>query len=107
MMHGRRCILHRSNTHPVVALSSGEVELNAVLKGSSEVLGVQSMMREVGDVRDVLARTDSEACVGMLHRVGTGRIKHFDLRQLWVQEKVAEVRPKIKKMNRVLNPVTF
>ena len=103
-MHGRRCIIHWSKTQPVVALSSGEAEPNAVLKGSSEVLGVQSMMREVGDVKNVLVRTDSGACVGMVHRVGTGRIKHLEVRQLWVQEKVAGGRLKIKKISRDFNP---
>ena len=33
--------------------------------------------------------TDSSATVAITHRLGTGKIRHIEVNQLWVQEKVA------------------
>ena len=104
LFHGTHCILHWSKTQPVVALSSGEAELNSVLKGASEVLGVQTMMKELGEDLGARVRTDSSACVGMVHRQGMGKIKHIEVKQLWIQEKVKKDVLKISKVPRAENP---
>ena len=40
---------------------------------------------------------------GLLERRGTGRVKHLELRQLWMQEKIREQKLKFIKVPRDLN----
>ena len=47
---------------------------------------------------------DSSACYGTLHREGSGRIKHLELRQLWLQAKVKTSELQYKKVPREQNP---
>ena len=48
LQHGKHVIHHWSKTQRVVACSSGEAELNAVLKGSAEVSLMTGLLRELG-----------------------------------------------------------
>ena len=66
--HGSHCLAHWSKTQANVALSSGEAELNAVLKGGAEVLALKHLMQECGSVKEAHVRSDSGACVGTVHR---------------------------------------
>ena len=84
---GLRCLAHWSRTQATIALSSGEAELNAALKGAAELLGAQEMMRELHVPMTVRLEGDSSACEGIVSREGCGRIKHLQVRQLWIQEK--------------------
>ncbi len=59
-----------------VALSSGEAELNAAVKGTCEIIGVFEMSNELGDAATkVELETDASACKGMLLQRGAGRVK--------------------------------
>ena len=87
LMRGSHLLLHWSRTQQTVALSSGEAELNAALKGGSEALGFQDMCDELEDDVIIHMYGDSTASRGILHREGKGRIKHLHVRQLWLQEK--------------------
>ena len=102
-MFGLHPIIHWSKTQLVVAMSSGEAELNAVLKGSSEGLGVATMMSELDFHMKVKVKTDSSACVGMTHRQGVGRIKHLEVKSLWIQEAVKAGKVKVEKLPRLSN----
>jgi hypothetical protein len=69
-----------------VALSSGEAELNAMVKGCSEGIGVLELMRELGcDTNVYSIETDSSAARGTVMRHGAGRMKHLSTKQLWIQ----------------------
>jgi hypothetical protein len=69
-----------------IALSSGEAELNAMVKGCSEGIGVLELMRELGcDATVYSIETDSSAARGTVMRHGAGRIKHLSTKQLWIQ----------------------
>jgi hypothetical protein len=69
-----------------VALSSGEAELNAMVKGCSEGIGVLELMRELGcDATVYSIETDSSAARGTVMRHGAGRVKHLSTKQLWIQ----------------------
>ena len=46
---------------------------------------------------------DSSACAGILNREGTGRIKHLEIRQLWLQEKTARGHLTFNKIPRAVN----
>ena len=46
-MHGRHCIKSWSSNQAVIALSSGEAEFYAMIKGASELLGVISLAQDL------------------------------------------------------------
>ena len=77
-----------SSTQPTIALSSGEAELTAFVKAATEGIGVQSLARDLGLHVSLLVVVDSSAAVGMVERSGVGRVRHLDVKDLWVQERL-------------------
>ena len=90
IFHGTHLVHQWSRTQSCIALSSGEAELNAALMMGTEILGLQQTLKEMGLDIPVHVFGDSAPVVGILARKGTGRIKHLELRQLWLQEKTRE-----------------
>ena len=83
---GEATIAFWSKTQSNIALSSGEAELNAAVKGVSEGIGIWELMRELtGTIMQMSLHVDSSACKGMLLRHGSGKVKHVTTKQLWVQ----------------------
>ena len=104
MMIGTHAIHHWSSTQSVVALSSAEAELNAIVKSVSELLGLKNALAEFGLEVAVEVCTDSSAANGIVHRQGCGKVKHLECRQLWVQSKTSEGVVKCMKIPREANP---
>ncbi|CAE8605354.1 unnamed protein product [Polarella glacialis] len=78
-----------SKTQAVTAKSSAEAELLGVNSGVSEGLFVQSLLLDVLDeIVPLEALTDSTACLGITGRLGLGRLKHVEVKHLWIQEAV-------------------
>ena len=76
--------------HPdVVALSSGEAEYYGIVKGASQGFGVRGMMDDLGIKLSVTLNTDATAALGIALRKGLGKVRHIEVNQLWVQDKVA------------------
>ncbi len=48
IMYGSHLIKHWASTQSVIALSSGEAEYYALVKGSGQAIGMCSMIRELG-----------------------------------------------------------
>ena len=88
MILGKHVIGHWSRTQANVALSSGEAELNAALKGGCESLHVRSIGRDWGKEYKLRLWGDSSASKGILQRRGFGKMKHLSVKQLWMQERV-------------------
>ena len=88
-MQGSHAIRHWAKTQACVALSSGEAELYGIVKACTEGLGVVSLSQELGRKTMLHVLTDSSAAKGTVLRTGTGRLKHVQLNQLWVQERAA------------------
>ena len=88
MMWGAHCLKVWSSTQSVIALSSGEAEYYALLKGASVGLGMRGLMGEMGVGAEVELRSDSSAGLGVANRRGVGRVKHVQICYLWLQEKV-------------------
>ena len=81
-----------------MALSTGEAELYGVVKGAGALMGAVSLARDLGlDVRGVL-HTDSSAAKGIVSRRGLGKVKHVDVRKLWIQDVVRSGRIGIVKI---------
>ena len=89
-MFGSHCVKSWSVTQSVISLSSGEAEYYAMVKGASVALGFRSMLGEVGVKIHIRLKCDASAAVGIVMRKGLGKIRHIEVTQLWLQEKVAE-----------------
>ena len=89
-MLGAHVLAHWSRTQSSVALSSCEAELNSALKGGCELLGMSELLKEWGRTVTLKLKGDSSACKGVLHREGSGRLKHVEVKQLWLQQAVGE-----------------
>jgi hypothetical protein len=79
-------LLTYSRTQPVVALSTCEAELLALSSGTQEGLFVKHMLAEAGIDAQLRVRTDSSAAKAVCQRRGVGRMKHLEVRHLWLQE---------------------
>ncbi len=86
-----------------IALSSCEAELNAALKGAVEGLNVQRSAASLGDALPLELRTDASAARGVILRQGVGKVRHLQVKQLWLQENVAAGELTIVKIPRAEN----
>jgi hypothetical protein len=86
-----------------IALSSCEAELNAALKGAVEGLNVQRLAASLGDDLPLELRTDASAARGVILRQGVGKVRHLQVKQLWLQENVAAGELTIVKIPRAEN----
>ena len=98
-------LTHWAKSQSNVALSSAEAELNATVKGLSELIGLYNLIEETQKVSvNLVLRTDASACKGMLLRHGTGKVKHLSVKQLWAQECVRAYDVTIQRIPREQNP---
>ena len=104
LMWNGTCLKTWSTTQTVVALSSGEAEYYAAVKGCAEGLAVQSYCRDLGLEVRVRIRTDSSACKGICARTGIGKLKHLDVQLLWLQDAVRRERVELVKVRGDRNP---
>ena len=93
-----------ASTHAVHALSSGDVEYYAALKGACAALGFQSMLRDLGLKASVALFTDSSAACGIIHREGLGKLRHLETGYLWLQAAVKNKRLQVRNVLGTENP---
>ena len=98
------CLKTWSTTQTVVALSSGEAEYYAAVKGSAEGLAIQAYCRDLGLELNVKLLTDSSACKGVCGRTGLGKLKHLDVQLLWLQDAVRREKVWLEKVRGDKNP---
>ena len=85
---GSHTIRGWSNTQKVIALSSGEAEYYGIVKGISEAMGTKSLLGDLGINMKIQVKEDSSAALGIASRTGLGKVRHIEVNQLWVQDKV-------------------
>ena len=76
-----------SKTLAVLALSSGEAELMSLVKAGTEALGLQALYRDFGEEMSIPIASDATAAIGMVSRLGLGKVRHLAVSDLWLQEK--------------------
>ena len=86
-MRGSHTIGHWSRTQQVIACSSAEAELNGICKAAAEGLSATNLASEFFNPIGFRILTDAAAARGVVARQCAGRIKHLEVRQLWVQER--------------------
>ena len=94
---GDICLKVWSTTQRVVALSSGEADFYAAVKGASEGLGFLAGCADLGIWADGMVSlkvlTDSSACKGDLpENRALGKIRYIDVALLWLQDLVRKGR---------------
>ena len=97
MRLGRHMTKSWSSTQPGVTLSSGEAELCGVIRGSGMGLGFQSLMKDLGQDMPIRVWTDSSAAIGVIGRMGIGKLRHIEVQDLWLQEAQRQGRLQTKK----------
>ena len=88
----------------MVALSSAEAELYAMVAASAESLAVIAYARDLGVDLGGEVYTDSAAALGITHRAGIGKVRHLRTQGLWVQEVRVAGRLHYKKVLGTKNP---
>ena len=98
------CIKTWSSTQSSLALSCAEAEYYAAVKAAAEGLGIQSLAQDLGVTMKVQLGLDSSAAKSMAGRLGVGRVRHIELRLLWLQQEVKRGRISLFKIRGEDNP---
>ena len=103
-MAGTHFIKAWSKTQATRALSSAEAELHAVVKATSEGIGIKNIMKDFGRNMVVCILIDASAALGIVRRKGVGRVRHLDTDLLWVQDTSESKEVKYSKIEGSRNP---
>ena len=104
VMLGIHMIKSWSSTQQVIALSSGEAELYALIKATAQAKGIMSTLLDFGHTLNCTVCTDASAAIGIVHRLGLGRTRHIDVQFLWIQGEVQSKAVKVVKVGTANNP---
>jgi hypothetical protein len=89
VMFGTHAIKHWSSTQTLISLSSGEAEYSGCVRAAAHGLGVRSMLQDLGVTgKRLRVKTDASVAKSLASRRGLGGIRHIEVNQLWLQEKV-------------------
>ena len=106
-MLGNHCIKTWSASQGAFALSSAEAELYAMVEGVTRAKGLRNLAVEVGfrGISNVISLgTDSSAAKSFVCRRGLGKMRHLEIRDLWLQKEVADGKLEVSKIDGDKNP---
>ena len=93
-----------STVQSIITLSLGEAEYYALTKGAAVGISIRALLEDFGEGNVALSlRADSTTAKSLGHRLGAGRIKHLEVRQLWCQAMVEKYCVEVLKIPRKLN----
>ena len=84
-----------------MALSSAEAEFYAMVEGGLRLKGLDTLARELGfqmSSRILRMATDSSAAKSFVARRGLGKMRHLEVKDLWLQQEVLEGKISVKKV---------
>ena len=93
-----------SKTMSIIALSSGESELSAVVRGATEGMGIQAVLADYGYQCELQISSDATAAIGMVKRQGLGRVRHLAVADLWIQQSIRKKELRTRKWPGLDNP---
>ena len=97
-MLGSHVIKVRSNTQFLIAFSSGEVELYAILCAVVESLDDMSMVRDMDYRVSGQIWSDVSVALDIIYRKDMDKTLHIDIGWLWIQQTITEQKLKFQKM---------
>ena len=104
MTIGEHYIKGWSATQASITLSSAEAELVAMTKATAETMGIMSMIRDLGHDKKGIVYADSSAALAIADRKGSGKLRHINIRFLWIQEKERREEVQLRKIKGTMNP---
>ena len=104
IMWNGACLNFWSTTQTVIAMSSGEAEYYAAVKGGAEGLAMQSMAKDLGIDLKIRVHTDSSACRGICGRTDIGKVRRMAVPLLWLQGAVREKKIEMARIAEKDNP---
>ena len=103
-MLGTHCVKHWSSTQTLISLSSGEAEYYGCVRAASQTIGFKSMLKDLGVNRErIRLKTDASVAQSLASRRGLGGIRHIEVNQLGLQEKVGNGEIEIEKVKGTVN----
>ena len=103
-MNGSHVLKAWSTTQSTIAMSSAEAEYYALVEGAARGLGLQSMTQQMLIPKKIVLLTDSSAAKSFSSQRGLSRMRHMEVKNLWLQEAVCRNRLKIERVNGKENP---
>ena len=106
-MLGAHCIKTWSASQCAYALSSAEAEFYAMIEAVTRAKGLISLARELGfeGMSNVVRLgTDSSAAKSFVSRRRLGKMRHLEIRDLWLQKEVNEGKVEVSKVRGDSNP---
>ena len=91
-------------TQKCVTLSSGEAELMALVKATSEAIGLQQLAASWQLGFSVAVFVDSSAALAVTSRKGNGKLRHVRIGHLWIQQLLEEEEVQYHKVQGTSNP---
>lgn len=105
LLWGKHYIDGHVSTQESPPLSSREAEYKAIVSLAARGLMLKQVMFEMKlPPRGLKLGTDSTAARGVCNRLGVGRIRHLELRFLWLQDKIEKGELTTYKLPGELNP---
>ena len=104
MQLGQHVLKSWASTQSVIALSSGESEFYSIVKGASQSLGLQALMSDLNIRCGIKLLTDATTGKSIASRRGLGKVRHVEVANLWIQQKVADETIDIQKIKNFYNP---
>ena len=85
-----------SRTQAVIGTSSGEVEWYSQVSVAAECIHIRNIFEFFGFPMQIYLETDASAAIGIGARLGTGKVKHLEVKTLWLQQKARSKEIKIE-----------
>ena len=103
-MIGEHFIKSWASTQANITLSSAEAELVAMTKATAETIGIINMIQDLGRQMTGVVYADSSAALAIADWKGSGKLRHINIRMLWLQEKEARGEVELRKIKGAVNP---
>ena len=106
-MLGSHCIKTWCASQGAFALSSAEAEFYAMVEAVTRAKGFLMLAKEVGcEELSLIVNlgTDSNAAKSFVNRRGLGKMRHIEIRDLWLQKEIREGRVVVHKVLGTENP---
>ena len=104
LMLNKHTVKTWSVAQDMLALSSGEAEYYGLVRCAAQGLGVIALLLDMGIERKLKLKTDASVAKSIASRRGLGKLRHIELNQLWLQEKVNSGKIEIEKVKGTENP---
>ena len=98
-MRDKRTIKAWTTAQSVIALPSGEPEYYGMVKGGTVRLGSKAGQSELGVEVGAKIKSHAIAATAIASRKGLGKVRHVEMRQLRLQDKVRRGEVKVMKVS--------